>query len=125
MSSKRLLPLAALLILLLIAALVFKRQPPPTQLADEVGFVRLLPQTVKADRISGLDLYRGANPEDAVRLRQQDGTWVVASHYDTPVQADKMARFLTALSSLEGELRADRAALFADFPQLRSATPRV
>jgi hypothetical protein len=115
MSGKRLLPLAGLLIVLIIAAVLLKRQPAPTKLADEVGFERLVPSELHADRISGLDLYQGAKPEDVLRLRRQDSTWVVASHYDAPVQADKIKRLLDTLSTLEGELRSDKAELLGDF----------
>jgi hypothetical protein len=115
MSGRRLLPLMALLIVLVIAAVVLKRQPPPMRLADEVGFERLVPQAFDSNRISALELYQGATPEEVVRLERQNGTWVVASHYDTPAQADKIKRLLTTLSTLEGELRSDQAALLADF----------
>jgi hypothetical protein len=43
MRSKQFLPLAILLVVLVVAVVYFKRQPPPTKLADEVGFERILP----------------------------------------------------------------------------------
>ncbi len=59
MSAKRLLPLAALFIIVVIAGLVLKRQPGPTQLADETGFERLVPPTLRVDSIRGVDLSLG------------------------------------------------------------------
>jgi hypothetical protein len=115
MSGRRLIPLAALLIVLIVAAVILKRQSAPSKLSDEAGFQRVLPQTLRADRITGLDLYQGATPEKVVQLRRQANTWVIASHYNAPVQADKLASFLDMFSVLEGELRSDRAELLQDF----------
>jgi hypothetical protein len=115
MSGKRLLPLAALLIILVLVAVVLKRQPAPPRLSEEVGFERLVPEALRADSIRGVDLYQGTKPEQVVRLRRQGDVWVAASHYDAPVQADKIRKFLETLSTLEGELRADQAELLGDF----------
>ena len=115
MSAKRLLPLAALFIIVVIAALVLKRQPGPTQLADETGFERLVPPTLRVDSIRGVDLSLGAQPENVVRLRRQENAWAAASYYNAPVQAEKISAFLTTVASLEGELRADQSELLQDF----------
>jgi uncharacterized protein DUF4340 len=115
MSAKRLLPLAALLIIVVIAALVLKRQPVPTQLADEAGFERLVPPTLRVDSIRGVDLSLGTQPENVVRLRRQESAWVAASYYNAPVQTEKISAFLTTISSLEGELRTEQSELLRDF----------
>jgi hypothetical protein len=115
MSAKRLLPLAALFIIVVIAGLVLKRRPAPTQLADETGFERLVPPTLQVDSIRGVDLSLGTQPENVVRLRRQENTWVAASYYNAPVQTEKLSAFLTTLSNLEGELRTDQAELLQDF----------
>ena len=54
-------------------------------------------------------------PQEIVRLRQRDGAWVVTSHFDTPGNSTKIQQFLTQLSTLQGELRADSTALLSDF----------
>ena len=115
MTVKRLLPLAALLIIVVVAGVLLKRQPPPTQLADETGFERLVPQTLRAESIRGVDLYLGAQPENVVRLRRQDETWIAASYYNAPVHTEKITAFLTSVSGLEGEFRTDQAELLPDF----------
>src|SRR5262245_8189737 len=115
MSPKRLLPLVVILLVLGALAVLFKRPPAPTQLAEEVGLERLVPQTLHTDSIRGLDLYQGARPQEVVRLRQRDGAWVVNSHFDTPGNSTKIQQLLTQLSTLQGELRADSTALLSDF----------
>ena len=115
MSPKRLLPLVIILLALGILAVLFKRPPAPTQLAEEVGLERLVPQTLHADSMRGFDLYQGTRPQEVVRLRQRDGAWVVSSHFDTPGNSAKIQQLLTQLSTLQGELRADSIALLSDF----------
>ena len=115
MSPKRLLPLLGILIVLGVLAVLLKRSPAPPQLAQEVGLERLVPQTLRDDSMSGFDLYHGAKPQEIVRLRKRDGAWVVASHFDAPANTTKIQQFLTQLSTLQGELRADSTALLGDF----------
>lgn len=115
MRGKRLLPLAVLLILLIIAVVVLKRQPPSPGLSEEAGFERLVPQSLSAASIHGIDLYQGGKADTAVRLRRQDDTWMVTSYYDAPVKADKISKLLDTISTLEGELRANQAELLGDF----------
>lgn len=115
MRGKRLLPLVALLIILIIAVVVLKRPPSPPNLSEEVGLERLVPASLRAENISGIDLYQGDKAETAVRLRRQNETWVVSSHHDAPVKADKINTFLDTLSTLAGEFRSDKAELLGDF----------
>jgi hypothetical protein len=115
MRGKRLLPLAALLIMLIVAVVLFKRQPAPPSLTEEVGFERLVPQSLSAAAINGIDLYQGEKAENAVRLRRQDQTWVVTSYYNAPAKADKISKFLDTLGTLAGEVRSDKAELLGDF----------
>src|SRR5262245_18426015 len=115
MSPKRLLPLVVILIVLGVLAVLFKRAPALPQLAEEVGLERLVPPTLHPDSITGFELYRGAQPQEVVRLHKRDGTWVVTSRFDTPGNSTKITQFLTQLCTLQGELRADSAALLGDF----------
>src|SRR5262249_2079394 len=115
MSPKRLLPLVVILIVLGILAVLFKRPPAPPQLAQEVGLERLVPPTLYPDKISGFDLYRGAQPQEVVQLRQRDGAWVVTSRFDAPGNSTKIQQLVAQLSTLQGELRGDSAALLDDF----------
>jgi uncharacterized protein DUF4340 len=115
MSPKRLLPLVVILIVLGVLAVLFKRPPTPPQLAEEVGLERLVPPTLHTDSITGFELYRGAQPQEVVRLHKRDGAWVVTSRFDTPGNSTKIQQFLTQLSTLQGELRADSTALLGDF----------
>jgi hypothetical protein len=115
MSAKRLLPLLLLLTVLAISAIMLKRPSAPPRLVEETGFEHLLPSTLHGARITGLDLYHGVQPEARLRLRRQNATWIVASHYDAPARADKVAGFLARLDALQGEVRADQANLLHDF----------
>ena len=115
MSGKRLLPLAAILVVLVVVALMVKRQPTPTRLVDEVGWERLVPDSLRAEAISGVDLYQGSRPDQVLSLRRQGDSWQVPSYFDAPVRPSRIASLLEEIDSLEGELRADRAELLGEF----------
>jgi hypothetical protein len=115
MSVKRLLPLVALLIILVGLAVVLKRQPASPSLTEEAGLVRLTPVNVRADSISGFDLYHGAQPQEVVRVRKRDGAWILSSHFDAPAQTKALQELFTHLSTLSGELRADAAETLSAF----------
>ncbi len=115
MSGKRLLPLIVVLGILVVAAIVLKRQPTPIRLVEEVGFTRLVPQSLLTDEIRGIDLYQGAKTQNVLRLRRRNRAWVVASHFDAPVQTVKIERLLASLIDLQGELRSDKAELLKAF----------
>ena len=115
MSGKRLLPLAAILVVLVVVALTVKRQPTPTRLVDEVGWERLVPDSLQTDSITGVDLYQGFLPDQVLSLRRQGDRWQVPSYFDAPVRPSRIASLLEQLGSLEGELRAERAELLGEF----------
>lgn len=115
MRSKQLLTLAVLLVVLVVAVMLFKRQPTSTKLADEVGFERILPASLTADAIQGIDLYQGDKKDEAVQLRRQGDTWVAASYHNAPVQADKVTSLLDSVSGLEGDIRAEKAEVLDAF----------
>ncbi|MGE3538532.1 MAG: DUF4340 domain-containing protein [Candidatus Tectimicrobiota bacterium] len=115
MSPKRLLPLVGILLVLGLLAVWLKRQPPSSQLAEEVGLVRLVPSTFRAEAVSGVDLALGSAPQDVLRLRKRDGTWWIPSRFDAPANSMKMQQLLTQVSDLQGELRAESAELLEDF----------
>ena len=115
MSGKRLLPLAAILVVLVVVALMVKRQPTPTRLVDEVGWERLAPDSLRAEMISGIDLYQGGQPDQVLSLRRQGDRWQVPSYFNAPVRPRRIEVLLEQIGSLEGELRADRAELLGEF----------
>lgn len=115
MSPKRLLPLVVILLVLGLLAVLLKRPPTSPKLPEEVGFERLAPQAFGAEAVSSIELFLGAQPQDVVRLRKREGTWLVSSHFDTPGNSTKIQQLLTQVSGLQGELRADAAALLEDF----------
>ena len=115
MSGKRLLPLAAILVVLVVVALTVKRQPTPTRLVDEVGWERLVPDSLQADSITGVDLYQGILPDQVLSLRRQGDRWQVQSYFDAPVRPSRIELLLEQIGGLEGELRADRAELLGEF----------
>jgi len=115
MRSKQFLPLAILLVVLVVAVVFFKRQPAPTKLADEVGFERILPTSLTADAIQGIDLYQGDKKDAVVQLRRQGDHWVAASYHNAPVKGDKVSKLLDGVSGLEGDVRADKAEVLDAF----------
>jgi hypothetical protein len=115
MSGKRLLPLAAVLVVLVVVALMVKRQPAPTRLVDEVGWERLVPDSLRAAAITGVDMYQGSQPDQVLSLRRQGDGWQVASYFDAPVRLGRIESLLEQIGGLEGELRADRAELVDEF----------
>ena len=115
MSGKRLLPLAAVLVVLVVVALMVKRQPTPTRLVDEVGWERLVPDSLRVETISGVDLYQGSQPEQVLSLRRQGDGWQVPSYFNAPVRPARIESLLEQIDGLEGELRADRAELVSEF----------
>lgn len=115
MRSKQLLPLAILMVALVVAVVLLKRPPTPTKLADEVGFERILPASLTADAIQGIDLYQGDKTDDTVKLRRQGDAWVAASYHNAPVKGDKVDKLLEGVSGLEGDVRADKAEVLDAF----------
>lgn len=115
MRTKQLVPLAILLVVLVVAVVLLKRSPAPTRLADEVGFERILPESLTADAIQGIDLYQGDKKDDTVQLRRQGDAWVAASYHNAPVKADKVSKLLDGVGGLEGEVRADKAEVLDAF----------
>ena len=115
MRSKQLLLLAILLVVLVAAVMLLKRPSTPTKLADEVGFERILPMSLTADAIQGIDLYQGHKKDNTVQLRRQGDTWVATSYHQAPVKADKVSKLLEDISGLEGDVRADKAEVLDDF----------
>ena len=109
MRGKQFLFLIIILIALLAAVVYVKRPPEPTKLAHEVGFERVLPTSITAEAIHGIDLYQGEKKDDAVKLRRQGDAWVAASYHNAPVKADKVSKLLDGVGSLEGDVRADKA----------------
>ena len=115
MSGKRLLPLAAVLVVLVAVALMVKQQPTPTRLVDQVGWQRLVPETLKAESITGVDIYQGSLPDQVLSLRRQGDGWQVPTYFDAPVRPSRIENLLEQIGSLEGELRADRDELVGEF----------
>lgn len=115
MSGKRLLPLAAVLVVLVAVALMVKRQPTPTRLMDQVGWERLVPDTLRAESITGVDMYQGRMPDQVLSLRRQGDGWRVVTYFDAPVRPSRIETLLEQVGGLEGELRADREELVAEF----------
>ena len=115
MSGKRLLPLAAVLVVLVAVALMVKRQPAPTRLLDQVGWERLVPDTLNAESITGVDMYQGMLPDQVLSLRRQGDGWQVATYFNAPVRPSRIESLLEQVGALEGELRADRDDLVREF----------
>ena len=115
MSGKRLLPLAAVLVVLVVVALMVKRQPTPTRLVDAVGWERLVPDSLQAKAITGVDLYQGSQPDQVLSLRRQADGWQVTNYFNAPVRPGRIESLLEQIDGLEGELRADRAELVGEF----------
>ena len=115
MSGKRLLPLAAILVVLVVVALMVKRDPAPTRLVDEVGWERLVPDSLQGEAINGVDMYQGSQPDQVLSLRRQGDGWQVTNYFNAPVRPSRIESLLEQIDGLEGELRADSAELLGEF----------
>ncbi len=108
MKPKQLVPLA--IVLAVLAGLVLLRQSGKEQdsLTEQVKLTALLPEDLGGEEIAKIEIYAGAKADEAVVLaRESSGKgWIVSSHFDAPVKADKIDGFLGNLTGLKGEFRA-------------------
>ena len=111
MKPKQLVPLA--IVLALLAGLVLLRQSgrDTPSLTEQVKLTSLLPEDLDRADIAKIEIHAGAKADEAVVLaRESSGEgWIVSSHFDAPVKADKIEKFLDNLTRLKGEFRASTA----------------
>lgn len=108
MKWKNIVPLAAILVVLLAIIMLMQTAEEPQSIEEAVGFVRLVPESVERSDIQRLELFAGEKPEEKLvlaRSAQNPQRWMVASHVDAPVSAEKVESFLDILMDLRGEPR--------------------
>lgn len=79
------------------------------------GFVDLVAGMLSTDDVYTVDLALGGDPAQGVKIVQQSGTWVVASHFGAPANLNKVRTLLGNLESVEGEVRSDDASVLAAY----------
>ncbi len=103
MKAKNLLPFLIVLIALAGVAYVLKGREERPSITEQLEV--LVPEGLDEGDIERLELYAGPKPEEKVVLARADEQWKVASHFDAPVNADAIDKFLDKLVDVRGEFR--------------------
>ena len=106
MKPKTLIPFV--LVLALLGGLVaFRSMNKPTEsIAQQSGLEKVAAETVTADAIKRIELSAGATPEEKVTLAREGDGWIVASHFNAPVNKEAIDGYLKKLTEMRGEARA-------------------
>jgi len=87
-----------------------RRKPPPGG-----GFVKIVPEEMRAADINKIEIYRGSARNEAIVLaRGQDG-WGVPSRFNSKANEKNIGDLLDGVKKLSGELRTKKKELHADF----------
>ena len=106
MKPKTLIPFVVVLALLggLVA---FRSMNKPTEsIAQQSGLEKVAAETVTAEAIKRIELSAGATPEEKVTLAREGEGWIVASHFNAPVNKEVIDGYLKKLADMRGEARA-------------------
>lgn len=108
MKPKHLVLLAIVLVVLGGLVMLKRSGQEPPSLVDQVQLKALLPEGIEGDSIARIEIYPGGKSDEALVLeREESGEgWVVATHFLSPVNQEKMDGFLDTLTGLKGEFRA-------------------
>jgi hypothetical protein len=105
MKPKTLIPFV--IVLAVLGGLVFLRQTTSKapSITQQVGLQNLVADSVDANDVDRIVLFATATPEEKVELTRGDDGWVAASHFNAPVQEDKVDDYLDSVLGLQGEPR--------------------
>ncbi|MBI1883115.1 MAG: DUF4340 domain-containing protein [Chlamydiae bacterium] len=78
-------------------------------------YERILGKNFSADTVREIKCFRQKSEDKGVRLKEKNGTWTVQSKFDAPAIHEKVDELLSALTSLEGELRSSSPAVLGDY----------
>jgi len=108
MKPKHLIPLIVIVAVLVALVVVKKTAKPTPSIVEQTGLVALLPEGLSKGDVAKLEIYAGAAPDESLALAYDADadTWRVTTHFDAPVQQDKIDQYLEAIVGLKGEPRA-------------------
>ena len=108
MKPKHLIPLIVIVAVLVALVVVKKTSKPAPSIAEQTGLVALLPEGLSKGDVAKLEMYAGGSADEKLALAYDADadTWRVTTHFDAPVQQDKIDEYLEAIVGLKGEPRA-------------------
>lgn len=115
MSKRMLLTLVVILVVVVAIAIIRHYRSRPMSLEEQLGYVSLAPEDFLVSKISRVELYSGAKPDDKVVLSKSDGKWFAPRQFNAPVDSKKLEAFLDKLKKLEGEHRTSAPGVLGDF----------
>ena len=108
MKPKHLIPLIVIVAVLVALVVVKKTSKPAPSIVEQTGLVALLPEGLSKGDVAKLEMYAGGSPDEKLALTYDADadTWRVTTHFNAPVQEDKIDEYLDAIVELKGEPRA-------------------
>lgn len=108
MKPKQLLLLAVILAVFVGLVAYQKSKSQPASIEEQYSLKTLLPDGLDKAEIAKIEMYAGAKPEEKLVLERDSSgeKWKLTSRWGAPVAKDKIEKFLTTLSELQGEFRA-------------------
>lgn len=112
MKWKKLVPLLVILVILGGLVILKQAKDKPVPLEEAVDLPTLAPEGITQSDIVRLELFAGSKPDEKVVLERKEGGdgWVIASHFDGPVDQEKIDKYLDLVTKLKGELREEGVA---------------
>ncbi len=113
-AKKQLIILIGIIVALMILIRVTREPADDRTIVEAAGLVTLVPDTVSASDVTAIELAVGDKGEP-IRMKRQDGKWVMASAWNAPVQSSKVDGFLTMLKELNAENVSSNASAHATY----------
>ena len=108
MKQKYVTPLAVIFAILLALVVVKQMRKPKVTITDQVKLAALVPEGLNKADITKLELYSGGKPDAKITLQRSDSdpnVWAVTSHFNAPVDTEKVEKFVEKTIGLRGEAR--------------------
>jgi len=108
MNRKNLILLAAILVILAVLVVLKQAKEQPIPIEEAVDLPEVVPGDLAKADLGKLELYAGPKPDEKVvlaRVPDDPEAWSVSSHYDAPVDKEKIGEFLDTLIGMKGEVR--------------------
>ena len=108
MNKKTLIGLGIAAAVLVVLVLIRNQSDQPGNILEQVRLEPLVPAGLSTDDIARIELYKGAVPGERVvlaRSAQDADEWLVASHFNAPVETQRIREFLANATGLRGEFR--------------------
>ncbi|MFQ5900976.1 MAG: hypothetical protein ACE5IH_05410, partial [Thermodesulfobacteriota bacterium] len=102
-------------IVVLLTAIYIAQQRYAVQKSVTAGYIKLLPEGLDLLDVWKVELYRGDMRYKGVKLERQENMWKVVNFSGRTANNSKIAKLISELNSMKGELRASRPELFSDF----------